>query len=242
MKRKELIILISIVLFDLATKIAANCFLPFNEFVDIIGQTVSLYLTYNEGSTGGQADVMFPPEFNKNLLIILYSINELIILAYSLFIRTKNISLIYKILIGIGLFILLTISISFTYPLFWTATISSWTASVVGKLAALSIWGAIFYFSKAKWVRLFILIILSCGIGNLLNHFYSPYMIIDFLYIEGSYELLRIGVSNFADLAFDIGIIGLILSLIIVFVNKIKNHNRRTPQVEEAINDGKASS
>lgn len=237
MKRKELNVLISIVLIDLTTKLVADFFLPFNNFVDIIGQYFCFYLTYNQESTGGQADAMFDPQFNKNLLIILYSINWLITLLYALFIRTKNISLFYKILTGIVLFILLFISINFTYPLFWSASISSWTASVVGKLSVLSLWGAILYFSKDKWIRLFLLAIISCGIGNLLSHFYSPYMVIDFIYIEGSYELLRIGIFNLADFAFDVGIIGLIISLIVKLIKKIKNENPKIPKTEQTITD-----
>lgn len=221
MKRKELIVLISIVLFDLITKLAANFFLPFHEFVDIIGTSFSFYLTYNEGSTGGQADAMFQPEFNKNLLIILYCLNAVILVTYSLFIRTRNIALVYKILIGIGLFILLTFSLNFVYPLLWDVTISSWIASIVGKLTSLLIYGTIFYFSKDKWIRLFLLTIISCGIGNLLSHFYSPYMVIDFIYIEGTDELLRIGIFNFADLAGDIGMIGLIIAAIIKLIKKM---------------------
>ena len=63
-------------------------------------------------------------------------------------------------------------------------------------------------------MRFFGLLLLACGIGNLLSHFYKPYFIIDFINIEGSYELLRIGVFNFADLSFNIGAIGFIISLV----------------------------
>jgi hypothetical protein len=44
MKQRELIILISIVLFDLLTKLAANAYLPFQEDVYIIKDQLSLYL------------------------------------------------------------------------------------------------------------------------------------------------------------------------------------------------------
>ena len=213
MKLKELIILLSIVLFDLITKLTANYYLPFQENVEIFGDTVSFYLTYNQGATGGQADFIVG-ESNKNITIILTCMNGLIFLSYFFYIRGKKIRTIYKVLIGIAIYLTLSVLMEMLYPLLINVTISSWTTSVIGKLTGLTLYGTLFYLSKNKWIRFFALIILACGLGNLLSHFYLPYRIIDFISIEGSYDLLRIGVFNFADLAFDIGAIGLIISIL----------------------------
>ena len=213
MKLKELIILLSIVLFDLITKLTANYYLPFQENVEIFGDTVSFYLTYNQGATGGQADFIVG-ESNKNITIILTCMNGLILLSYFFYIRGKKIRTIYKVLIGIAIYLTLSVLMEMLYPLLINVTISSWTTSVIGKLTGLTLYGTLFYLSKNKWIRFFALIILACGLGNLLSHFYLPYRIIDFISIEGSYDLLRIGVFNFADLAFDIGAIGLIISIL----------------------------
>jgi lipoprotein signal peptidase len=65
------------------------------------------------------------------------------------------------------------------------------------------------------------LIILAAGVGNLIGHFYPPYRVIDFINIKGSYELLRIGVFNIADFAFDVGIVGLIISIAFVVFKRV---------------------
>ncbi len=225
MKLKELIILSSIVLFDLITKLMANYYLPFQENVDIFGETVSFYLTYNRGATGGQADFIVG-ENNKNIIIILTCVSGLILLLYFFYIRGKKIRTIYKVLIGVAIYLTLSLSMEMMRPLFINATISSWTTSVIGKLTGLTLYGTLFYLSKNKWIRFFALIILACGLGNLLSHFYLPYKIIDFISIKGSYDLLRIGVFNLADLAFDIGAIGLIITILYLLIKKVMDKSK----------------
>jgi lipoprotein signal peptidase len=231
MKLKELIILSSIVLFDLVTKLTANYYLPFQESVDIFGDTVSFYLTYNQGATGGQADYI-AGEGNKNITIILTCVSGLILLLYFFYIRGKKMRTIYKVLIGIAIYLTLSVSMEMMRPLLVDVTISSWTTSVIGKLTGLTLYGTLFYLSKNKWIRLFALIILACGLGNLLSHFYLPYRVIDFLSIEGSYDLLRIGVFNFADLAFDIGAIGLIISILYLLLKRVTMNRSKSVQTE----------
>jgi lipoprotein signal peptidase len=200
----------------------ANYYLPFNEDLYILGDKVSLYLTYNQGATGGQADYLLAAEANsKNLTVLLTCFNGLVLLAYVLFIRKRQIRIIYKVLIGIVFLLVLSIRTDIILPLLGEIIITSWTTSVVGKITGLIIYGSLFYLSKNKWIRYFTLIMLACGVGNLMSHFYVPYRVIDFINIEGSYELLRIGVFNFADLAFDIGAIGLVISTIVLSVSHI---------------------
>ena len=68
------------------------------------------------------------------------------------------------------------------------------------------------------------MIIISSGIGNLISHFYYPYRVIDFININGSYELLRRGVSNLADFAIDFGLCGLLITLMAIAIKKIINY------------------
>ena len=220
MKLKELIILSSIVLFDLITKLIANYYLPFQENVKIFGDSVSLYLTYNQGATGGQADFIVG-ENNKNITIILTCVSGLILLSYFFYIRGKKIRTIYKVLIGVAIYLTLSVSMELIRPRFINVAISTWTTSVIGKLTGLTLYGTLFFLSKNKWIRLFALIVLGCGLGNLLSHFYLPYRVIDFLSVDGSYDLLRIGVFNFADLAFDFGAIGLVISIVYLSFKRI---------------------
>ena len=221
-KSRECIISTIIVIVDLITKLAANIFLPFEEEMSLIGEKVCFYLTYNQGSTGGQADFMLKNYPNKNLEIVLSCVLALVLLGYILFIRKYKIRTFYKILIGIGLFVSLNTVLNLLQPLFVGVTISSWITSVVGKLTGLiMIYCVIYYLRMDKWVKLSLIIIFAAGIGNLLSHFYSPYRIIDFIYVEGSYELIKIGVFNIADLAFDIGLLGLIASILFYRLKKV---------------------
>ena len=139
---------------------------------------------------------------------------------------------IYKVLIGIAVYLTLSVSMEMIRPLLVNVTISSWTTSVIGNLTGLTLYGTLFYLSKNKWIRLSSLIILACGLGNLLSHFYLPYRVIDFLSIEGSYDLLKIGVFNFADLAFDIGAIGLIVAVVYLLFKRVTMARSKSVQTE----------
>jgi lipoprotein signal peptidase len=232
MKKKELIILIILVVFDTVTKLAANYFLPFHKDVHILGDGVSFYLTYNEGSTGQQANFLMEGESNKNLTIILSCISGLTLLAYFFYIRRRPLRKTYKVLIGMGLFFALSILMEMIRPYILNVIVSSWTASVVGKMTGLILYGTLFWLSTNRWIRFSFLFILACGFGNLLSHFYFPYRIIDFISIEGSFELFRIGVFNFADVAFDIGVVGLIISMIFLGLKKMNVYKSRPIQAE----------
>ena len=74
--------------------------------------------------------------------------------------------------------------------------------------------------SILKWALAFII---ATGIGNGLNYFYEPYKVIDFIYVEGSYELLRIGVFNIADLSYDIGMLMIIGYAVYSGLKKLQN-------------------
>ena len=230
-RSKECIIFTIIVIVDLITKLTANIFLPFKEIIPLIGEKVCFYLIYNEGSVGGQANFILQNAHNINLTIIISCFFALIVFGYILLIRKQKIRTFYKVLIGIGLFVILSIIMEFIQPLFENLNISPWTTSVIGKLTALVIvFCIIFCFRLEKWIRIPLVIIFAGGVGNFLSHFYYPYRIIDFISVEGSYRLLRIGVFNIADLVFYIGLLGLIISVLIYEfkkgLNKQKNKTK----------------
>ena len=224
-KKRELITLLVIVALDLITKIAAYNCLPFRQDVNIIGDKVIFYLTYNENSTGVWADELYQNENNKNLAIISNCILGLILLSYILFIKSKKIRIIYKILIGIALFFIMSILLDIATRLLVNVDISSWITSVLGKLCVLIIWGTIFYFVKDKLIRYSMILVIACGIGNLISHFYPPFLVIDFIYIDGLYEFVKIGIFNLADLSYNIGAVALIISLLIWLIRKLKQRH-----------------
>lgn len=221
-KGKEWQILVGIVIVDLLTKIVAVCYLPYQEDVFVVGNWISLCLTYNDGPTGAQAEALLNSESNPNLVIILSSVNTLVWLSYSLFIRKKALKMLYKVLIGIVVFFIGAFLIGIAQLLLANVFISSWSAAIVAKIAALLLYGTFFSLARNQWIRYFLSMILACGIGNLLSLFYPPFKVIDFINVKGSYELLRIGIFNFADLAFDIGVIGIIVSWISMLIHKLR--------------------
>ena len=215
--KKECLFFITIVLIDLISKVCANIFLPFRENVFLIKNKIALFLIYNEGSTGGQANILLQHSSNKNLTLLLSCCIFLVMLAYIFFIRKQKLRKLYKILIGIGLFFFLNTSIEWIFPYLLDIKISSWTTSALTKLTVILIFLTILYFTKAKWVRLSLIIVLAGGIGNLISHFYPPFRVIDFIYIEGLYKVAKIGVFNLADLVVYIGFISLIISCLSEF-------------------------
>ena len=222
-KNKEIFILLTIVILDLITKLLANYYLPFEQDVSIIGNTLNFHLTYNQEATGAQADFFLEleKEQNKNLTIVLNCINKLILLTYILLVRTQPLKTIYKTLVGIALFVILSVLFEIAKPLLADLNISSWVTSIIGKVTGLTLFGTLFYYSKNKLARLSILFILACGVGNLVSHFYSPFLAIDFIYVEGLYEIVRIGIFNLADLSNNIGQIGLIIFFLVWTYKKL---------------------
>lgn len=146
MKRIEFVILSCIVLFDFTTKIMANYYLPFENDVTILANKISLYLTYNLGATGVKADDLLDGEYNKNLTIILSSLYTILSLIYFLYIRKRHVKVIYKIIIGIVLFTILIFLVETAKVQFSDFAISSWTASVIGKIAGIFLYGTLFFF------------------------------------------------------------------------------------------------
>lgn len=219
--KKLITILILIVGFDLLTKIIALNLLPFQNHVDLIGEKVSFYLTYNMNSTGGQGEYFLRQENNKNISLVFASTIIIFLIIYSLLINRTTIKNKYKWLIGIGIFVLSMIISEIVKRQFPNLIISNWATSIFTKIVGISFYTLILTKLTNRFLRLFIVIIISAGVGNLINHFYYPYRVIDFIDIEGTYELLKIGVFNIADFAFDIGICGFLITLTTITIKKI---------------------
>ena len=86
---KKILILIPVIIIglDLLTKILAYNLLPFHEHVFICGDKISLYSTYNTGSSGGQADYLISKSgLEKNNVIFWGTINWILFSIYILLI------------------------------------------------------------------------------------------------------------------------------------------------------------
>ncbi|QNR25118.1 signal peptidase II [Croceimicrobium hydrocarbonivorans] len=235
LERRFITLMLVIVVVDLATKLLALNTLPFQQKIFLIGDKISFYLTFNEEATGGQAGYLLEQEFNKNQTLVLNAIAAFILIGFVFMIKKQNIKKLFKWLIIIGIYILTSIILELIKPSL-NIEVSTWTASLVSKIAGISIYLTILTFINNSQLKLFFWMVISAGLGNLLSHFYYPYRIVDFINIDGSYELLRIGVFNLADLAFDLGIIGIFVTLIVLTVNKIKSKRLTTNAKNEYAN------
>ena len=212
-KKKELIILLTIIALDLVTKIVAYNCLPFRQDVNIIGDKVVFHLVYNENSTGFRSAYFYQNDENRNLTLILGSILMLISLSYILFIKSKKVRILYKILIGIALFLIISMLLAIVALLLINLNISTWGAAVVGTLSTLIFYSSIFYFVKDKLIRYSLILIIACWIGNFISYFYPPFFIINFIRIDKLYEFVSF---NLAYLSRDIGLITVVISLLIL--------------------------
>ena len=212
---------IVLIIIDLITKLLAYRVLPFQQDVWLIDNQISLYLTVNETSTGTQAkELIGNRNINQQLLtssVIMFLTNVYIWLAPHLSIKPR-----IKWIIGILVFLILTILMNYTAP-FSNLEWKNWTVSLIQKTTGITFLLTLVYWIKIKHLKIALLLIVSGGIGNVLSLFYAPYKIIDFIYIKGTLETFKIGIFNIADLTYDIGIVSCIVSVIFIAASKIKS-------------------
>lgn len=219
--KKLLFVSLLIVGIDLLSKLTALNLLPFHNHVNLIGEKITFYLTYNMSSTCEQGVYILKHENNKNLSLLSGSISIIFLIIYLILVNQATIKKRYKWLIGIGIILFSSIITQIIKKQYPDLLISNWVTSMFSKLLGISFYSAMLYIIRDNIIKLFIVIIISSGIGNLISHFYYPYRVVDFININGSYELFKIGVFNFADLAFNLGFCGLVITLIVIAIRKI---------------------
>lgn len=195
----------TVVIVDLITKIWALNTLPFQENVRVIGQKITFYLTYNEAYLSSQARVILDG-VNPIQAILQLSTMIVILNLYIIFISRLKLKPVQNWVYGIVLFIG-GVFILDVVNLYDNVDMPIWSASLIAKTSVL-MWCVILFFKITNRVMKYgIALIIATGIGNGVNHFYAPYKVIDFISVQGSYELLRIGVFNIADLSYDVGML-----------------------------------
>lgn len=121
---------------------------PFYLFVIFIfGRVLKIgfYLTYNQGTLGEQGAYFLREDSNKNVVILLACISGFIILSYIILIRKAPLKVIYKVLIGVALFLTLSVAMEMVRPLLGGFSITSWTASIMHKITGSTIYSLLFY-------------------------------------------------------------------------------------------------
>lgn len=218
-KRIEVIMLVGIVLLDLATKLLANYFLPYEEYVAIINDHFFFCLSYNLTPSNFHLEQLTLGIPNKNLYFLLNIGNSFMLLGYYHYIKNKAYPKRYKIGIGFLLYIIGVIVVSIVLDYCPDIAIPTHPFRIITMAFALFFWGYIFYNTKRNSFRIFQLFIIGCGIGNGLSLFYPPYGVIDFVYIPFLYTNNIMGIFNVADVFWALGVIGLMVSGIVFLLH-----------------------
>ena len=101
-ERKFLKLIMVLVLIDLLTKLLALHTLPYEQDVFLIEDRVTLYLTINRESTGGQAGYFLRQEANKNQILVLNSVATLLMIGFIFFLKKQQIRKLFKWLLFVG--------------------------------------------------------------------------------------------------------------------------------------------
>ncbi len=197
--KRYLFIAGTVFLADLVTKLLAYFLLPFNEEVRIAGRKLYLYLTYNFEATGGQAEYILGEVSKANGKLVLSALAGIILGMYILLSQKLTLQLKWKVVIGLAVYAALSVVVEATHQAFERA-FSNHFASWFTKVGAVFLYGSIFYVLQNKVLKTLLAVIIGCGLGNLANHFYPPYHVIDFLYSDLLYQWLKMGIFNLADL------------------------------------------
>ena len=221
MKKNEILFLLAILAIDLISKLMANAWLPFQETVTVIDDVLVFHLVYEGEDMSELTENLTESAIYRNQVLVVYSYMAFILVSAFLYFRSVWNDSGRKKTIGYVSLGILIVSYFFLDYALQNVAVSTWTASVLVKMAGTYIWVAVFRLFRHKFARFAMLFILASGIGNLLSYFYNPYQMLEFIYFVGSHELYDGGVLNIADVYYNIGMAGLIGYGVFVLFNRI---------------------
>jgi lipoprotein signal peptidase len=201
---------------DLVTKLLAYFILPLNEYVSVFGHNLEFYLTFNTGASGTKAASITQSFNNPNMALFVGGVFGLV--AGTILYLTKNVK--FKlwqksviVLLALTLYVGLQMNISNIRTYVFDDYFISWFT----KIGAMTLVFGLFIISKDKWLKVILISYFSCGLGNLISHFYPPFAVIDFISAPLLYDFLRLGICNLADILADICLILLVIRLLIIW-------------------------
>ncbi len=219
--KKYFFIIFGVFLSDLITKMMACWLLPYNEEVGIAGEKLYLYLTYNFGAMGGQAEFVFGEVNKANTKLVCFALAAITIGTYLLLIQKATLKLAWKIVIGLAIYLLLVLCIETMYETI-TISFSNHFTSWFKMLGSILLYSIIFHVLQNKVLKTLIAVALGCGLGNLINHFYPPYHVVDFIYSDFLYRWWKMGIFNLADLVLNVTEITIVFYLLYLLGKRIK--------------------
>ncbi len=222
--RKYLSVFLTIIILDTITKLLANAYLPFEQYVDVFARDVQFYLTYNTGAAGSKAQDVSSQFLNPNLYLFCVGAFG-ILLGISLIVTRKvhfkgwqKALFIVSTLLALGIIIDQLANSTIWFP-------SNYTVSWFSKLGGIVAYVGVLVLVKDKWIKIGLLAIIACGTSNLLNHFYPPYNVIDFIYSPLLYEWVHLAICNVADILIDVCLVLLATRVIFLGFKGLQRKN-----------------
>ncbi len=219
--RNLAIIIIAIVAADTFLKIVLYNLLDFERRYRLIGNSVYIFVTLNKSYGGAIPRLLLDTAKNPISTAFFGSLIPFPVAAYMISAKYIRIRLIWKILIFTGILLVcsyIAASLQVAFPGF---TPGQFFVSWFSKIGALCMVFAYFHFSERKIPKYIWCVIFAAGLSNLLSHFYPPFRVIDYIYFRFRRELPWIGISNLADIIFDITILAATIYIISIPIRKI---------------------
>lgn len=198
---------------DLVTKLLAYFILPLNEYVSVFGHHLEFHLTFNTGASGTIAAGITQSFNNPNMTLFVGGVFGLVSGTILYLTKSLKFKLWQKLLIvffALTLYVGIQLNISNIKTYVFDDYFISWFT----KIGAITLVFGLFIISKDKWLKVILISYFSCGLGNLISHFYPPFAVIDFISAPLLYDFLHLGICNIADILADICIILLVIRLL----------------------------
>jgi hypothetical protein len=212
---KLYVLVFSIILtVDTLLRLVLYHWLIFERVYRICGNNFYFFVTLNRSSSGSAMQYILASSININLQLVGIGVSYAILGVYIALMKNIRLRLYLKILFGAGLWMILcttTVMIVYSHhDLF----ISDWLVSWFKILGTIGFIAACLYFSSRTVPKFIWVVALVCGVCNLINHFYRPYYIIDYMYLDFLYRSIRLGIVNLADLIATVANMAIIVYII----------------------------
>ncbi len=205
---------------DLFTKLLAYFLLPFDQDILVVGHHLEFHLVYNTTASGSKAASIVKNTSNPNIAFFIASLFGIISGLSLYFLKDFKFKLWHKILI-ISLFLILYLTIQTNISNYQTYHFNDYFISWFSKLGAMALSLGFFAISTDKWLKVILISYFSCGLGNLINHFYPPFAIIDFILSPILFKIFHLSICNVADILAEICKLFLLCRLIIIGLQKV---------------------
>jgi lipoprotein signal peptidase len=223
MRKIKLITIFSTFLFDLIIKLLALLCLEYNKPIYITSNSY-FELTYNNSATNNTLVELGYSSSKDSILFILVGviIGSGIVICRRYIIRKWARVVGYLGFIIIGILIPYIISLSIQ-PII----ISNYISTIFRFIGPILLLIVLCIISNNRIYSIIFSLLLGAGLGNLINQFYPPFAVIDYIYIGQLNKTIGLGVFNFADLTIEIAIVIAIIYFPVYSIFEITKHRKK---------------